>query len=174
MTESSLRSIDYAIRGYPEQVSVMRADGMRVYVRDNRLIAEGKFDVAAQLASSAHAYAQGMRGYVAPSADRMHALRDLFEVCQRWKIKVYVLITAIHDVARPALRTQFDLDHVQTEIVRFLRQEQSKFAFSLFDASNPAAFGADPALFYDVTHMQPENMRRAIDRLLSAESRALQ
>lgn len=171
----SLASLSLYQRGYPEPRIRIRDDGFVVYVEREAQLRDGNFDLEHRV----HATTEHMLKILGDAAElsprRLGYLDELLRIAAARGIPVRAWLPPTHPHQREAMARRSHYPALEEKLVAALEARATPGGMAFLDATDLAAYGADPDAFYDGIHPREEVNRAFLGPFLEGRgARALQ
>jgi len=100
--------------------------------------------------------------------ERLDELSSLFALADDRDVKLTVVLLPFASDALAAMRQIDNFNRQYAALLDFLDAQQALHGFTLYDWTDPAAFGGDPDGFGDYYHMTQANSDRVVEALFAA------
>ena len=170
-TTSSLSAIRKSIRAKEESPHEwFQPDGLIVYDKREREIAEGSYDFESAIDYSKREYKQLYSGYQKLSRRRIACFQKTVETCREAGTRVVVLLTPMHPELVDYLAESTTYFDRRAELVELLQDQSGQGEFAFLDLSDLDKFGGSPERFVDGIHPLESNTRLIIDQLATLKN----
>lgn len=143
--------------------------GFLTYIKREAEIAEGVYDLQAEIEKSVTEYRGRFAGFNELSEERVELLRQVVARASADGVRTVLFITPLHPRVRDVLRQENDLERLTQSVWATLSELSKADGVCAFDASSIESFGGDPDLFYDGAHPREENNERLL-RMIATEA----
>lgn len=140
----------------PSQVqSDVDPDGLWHFLKFEREVASGTFDLPKHLAFSREEYERRFRGMTALSAKRRGYLEDLLMAARHDGVKVILWITPVHPDLAQHLGRETQYKRLLEETRAYVLNLEKRYGIKTLDMSEMGLFGGTPGDWYDGAHVNP-------------------
>lgn len=161
------------VKGFPPRRSTFASsDGALTYETWDSQIANGNFDLEANLKGNVGRYRDRYEGFTGISDWRMAYFERFLSLCQREGIVVYCFVTPLHPILERQLIEGTSLTARRREVVAYLGDSCKRHQMHFLDTSDLATFHGDADEYYDGVHPRIANTRKIIDTVLQTAGEA--
>ncbi len=167
-TRQSLRSLILHLRDrVPQPEERYCDDGLLVYDRRERELAEGTYDFEGPLNYTIDEYRHKFCNFGSVSNQQLEVLNKLFQQCEEAGTNVIAFYTTNHPRQLAALRVDAEYDRYSALVDARLRPTCDRYHVRLVDLAEINQYGGDSAEFVDGIHPLESNTRRMLDVILA-------
>lgn len=166
-TKYSLKSISFALKGYPEKTSSFDYDGFLHYLIREKEKKEGTFQLEKHIKNSIDDYLGRFKGYSDTDKERLDYFQKFLHLSQQNDIRVIGFITTLHDEVLRELINKRNYNILKINLLTNLLEFESAFTnFKFVDFDNVNAYNGSLTDFYDGGHIAEENSNKIAEELI--------
>lgn len=153
---------------FPEESSVITADGTVDYLRHQQLVQDNKFNLKKTLEQNKSKHLRRFQEFSSISDERLEEFRQLLELFAEHEVELIVFTTPYHPALVAHLKESTAFSKMKDELLVKMHELQNEYRFSFFDFSEVSSFAGDPNDFLDCVHYLEGNSRRIVNRVFSS------
>lgn len=167
-TWDSLRSVYFALTGYPPDNEEFEANGLGIYVAKEAASSTGSLDHSAGLLESMIDYRHRFESYSALDPDRVACFDRFLDLVAEHDIELVAFMTPMHPDFRRRIEGETVAAERRVAVRNLVRQRLAGRGWALHEATQPDDYGGDPRNYYDGVHMRPTEMTRLLQSVFRA------
>ncbi len=165
-TWDSLRSIYFALTGYPPESDLFDANGLGHYIAREEALENGSLDLEAGLRESLTDYRNRFAPFTALSEERIACFDRFLDLVAEHDIELVAFATPMHPEFLRRIEAETVAAQRKAEVRTLLRQRFAARGWVLHEATQPENYGGNPENYYDGVHMHPAEVTYLVESIL--------